>query len=207
MINNDVLRRVRYALDLKDQTLIDIFALSDVKISRDELLNLLKKDNQEGYVELDNKLMEAFLKGLITYRRGKLEIQPGQPQKPELPLTNNSILKKLRIALNFKEEDMLNTLKLADFEISKGELSAFFRQKGHKNYRECGDQIIRNFLQGLTIHFRNPSWSLSLGNLQKTFSVKVATDSQIKNKFNQWICGAIFFASYLKYVDYKNIAL
>jgi len=158
MINNDVLRRVRYALDLKDQTLIDIFALSDVKISREELLNLLKKDNQEGYVELDNKLMEAFLKGLITYRRGKLEIQPGQPQKPELPLTNNSILKKLRIALNFKEEDMLNTLKLADFEISKGELSAFFRQKGHKNYRECGDQIIRNFLQGLTIHFRKPSW-------------------------------------------------
>ena len=203
MINNDVLRRVRYALDLNDQTMIEIFALSDVQISRDDLLDLLKKDNQEGYVELDNKRMDAFLKGLITYRRGKLETQPGQPQKPELPLTNNSILKKLRIALNFKEEDMLNTLKLADFEISKGELSAFFRQKGHKNYRECGDQIIRNFLQGLTIHFRNPSWSLHLGNLHKTFSVKVATDSPIINKFKQWICDALFFASYLKYVDYK----
>ena len=66
------------------------------------------------------------------------------------------MLKKLRIALNFKEEDMLNTLKLADFQISKGELSAFFRQKDHKNYRECGDQIIRNFLQGLALHFRKP---------------------------------------------------
>jgi uncharacterized protein YehS (DUF1456 family) len=51
---------------------------------------------------------------------------------------------------------MLDTLKLAGLELSKGELSAFFRQKGHKNYRECGDQIIRNFLQGLTIHFRKP---------------------------------------------------
>ena len=154
MINNDVLRRVRYALDLNDHIMIEIFALSDVEISRGHLLDLLKKDNQEGYVELDNKFMDAFLKGLITYRRGALEVQPGQPKKPELPLTNNSILKKLRIALNFKEDDMLNTLKLADFEISKGELSAFFRQKGHKNYRECGDQIIRNFLQGLTLHFR-----------------------------------------------------
>ena len=154
MINNDVLRRVRYALELNDQTMIEIFALNDVEISRDELLHLLKKDNQEGYVELDNQRMDAFLKGLITNRRGKLETPSGQPQKPELPLTNNSILKKLRIALNFKEDDMLNTLKLADFEISKGELSAFFRQKGHKNYRECGDQIIRNFLQGLTIRLR-----------------------------------------------------
>jgi uncharacterized protein YehS (DUF1456 family) len=156
MINNDVLRRVRYALELNDQTMIKIFALSDVEISRDELLNLLKKDNQEGYVELDNKRMDAFLKGLITYRRGKLETQPGQPPKPVVPLTNNGILKKLRIALNFKEDDMLDTLKLAGLELSKGELSAFFRQKGHKNYRECGDQIIRNFLQGLTIHFRKP---------------------------------------------------
>lgn len=157
MINNDVLRRVRYALDLNDHAMIDILALSDVEISRDDLLNLLKKDNQEGYVELDNKLMDLFLNGLITYRRGKLETQPGQVKKPELPLTNNSILKKLRIALNFKEDDMLSTFKLADFEISRGELSAFFRQKGHKNYRECGDQIIRNFLQGLTIHFRTPN--------------------------------------------------
>lgn len=156
MINNDVLRRVRYALNLNDQAMIDIFALGDVEISRSELLDWLKKDNQEGYVGLDDKRLDAFLKGLITYRRGKLETPPGQAQKPEAPLTNNGILKKLRIALNFKEEDMLNTLKLADFAISKGELSAFFRQKGHKNYRECGDQIIRNFLQGLTIHFRNP---------------------------------------------------
>ena len=154
MINNDVLRRVRYALELSDQTMMDIFALNDVIIERDELLHLLKKDNLEGYIELDNERMDAFLKGLITFKRGALETPHGQPKPAELPLTNNSILKKLRIALDFKEDDMLSTLKLADFQISKGELSAFFRQKGHKNYRECGDQIIRNFLQGLTMRYR-----------------------------------------------------
>jgi len=153
MINNDVLRRVRYALELKDPTMIEIFALSGVEISRDELLKFLKKDNEAGYVPLNNKLMEQFLDGLIIYRRGRQENPPAEPKKPE-PLTNNIILKKLRIALEFKEEDMLNTLKLADFELSKGELSSFFRQKSHKHYRECGDQILRNFLQGLTLRFR-----------------------------------------------------
>ena len=155
MINNDVLRRVRYALALKDQTVIEIFALSDVKISREDLLNLLKKNNELGFVALDSKLLALFLDGLITYKRGKQENQAGPIKKTE-PLTNNSILKKLRIALEFKEEDMLNTLKLADFELSKGELSSFFRHKDHKHHKECGDQILRNFLQGLTIHFRNP---------------------------------------------------
>ncbi len=154
MINNDVLRRLRYALELKDQAMIDIFALSDVEITRDELLPLLKKDNEEGFIALDNKLLAQFLDGLIIYRRGKQENQTETtPKKPE-HLTNNTILKKLRIALEFKEEDMLSTLKLADFELSKGELSSFFRQKGHKHHRECGDQILRNFLQGLTIRFR-----------------------------------------------------
>jgi uncharacterized protein YehS (DUF1456 family) len=153
MINNDVLRRLRYALELKDQTMIEIFALSDAEISRDDLLKLLKKDNEADFLALDNKLLGKFLDGLIIYKRGKQENQPEPPKKQE-PLTNNAILKKLRIALEFKEEDMLNTLKLADFELSKGELSSFFRQKGHKHHRECGDQILRNFLQGLTIRFR-----------------------------------------------------
>ncbi|MEY3807456.1 MAG: hypothetical protein RI893_432 [Pseudomonadota bacterium] len=153
MINNDVLRRLRYALELKDQTMIDIFALNDVEITRDELLPLLKKDNEEGYLELDNKRLAQFLDGLIIYKRGKQENQAETPKKTE-QLNNNSVLKKLRIALEFKEEDMLTTLKLADFELSKGELSSFFRQKGHKHHRECGDQILRNFLQGLTIRFR-----------------------------------------------------
>jgi uncharacterized protein YehS (DUF1456 family) len=151
MINNDVIRRIRYALNLNDHEMMDIFALSDYEITRDTLLTLLKKDNEENFVAMSNAQLTAFLDGLITYRRGKSD-NPVAPAKTELD--NNAILRKLRIALEFKEEDMLNTLKLADFELSKHELSAFFRHEGHKHYRKCGDQILRNFLQGLTIHFR-----------------------------------------------------
>ena len=153
MLNNDILRRVRYALTLNDREMIEIFAINAHEISRENLLHLLKKDNEEGFVALDNELMTLFLDGLITYKRGKLADAPAPPTSP-LPLTNNVILKKLRIALSFKEDDMLNAFELANFKISRGELSAFFRQKGHKHHRECGDQVLRNFLQGITLQFR-----------------------------------------------------
>ncbi len=134
MINIDILRRVRYALDLNDAAMIEIFALSDYEISREDLLDFLKKDDAESFVSLDNRRMNLFLDGLITYKRGKQENAP--EKNPDIALDNNVILKKLRIALTFKEEDMLNTLKLADFALSKGELSAFLRQKDHKHYRK-----------------------------------------------------------------------
>mgnify|MGYP003820424157 CR=1 FL=1 len=72
----------------------------------------------------------------------------------EMLMTNNDILKKLRIALNLKDTDIIDILKLADFEITKTELSALFRKEGHKNYKECGDQILRRFLNGLIIRNR-----------------------------------------------------
>ena len=153
MINNDVLRRVRYALDLNDAAMMDIFALSDYEITREDLLKLLKKDNEDNFVALNNKLLTLFLDGLITYKRGKKE--DGAVVKPTSELNNNGILRKLRIALEFKEEDMLHMLDLAGFKLSKPELSSFFRHEAHKHHRKCGDQVLRNFLQGLTIHFRH----------------------------------------------------
>lgn len=154
MINNDVLRRVRYALDLNDATMIEIFASSDYNVTREELLNFLKKDNEDGFIAINNRKLSLFLDGLITYKRGKKE--EVVVKKSEGDLNNNGILRKLRIALEFKEEDMLSTLKLAGFEISKPELSAFFRHEDHKHHRKCGDQVLRNFLQGLVIRFRQP---------------------------------------------------
>ena len=71
-------------------------------------------------------------------------------------LTNNDILKKLRIALELKDEDIIHILKLADFTVSKSELSALFRKDDHPNYVACGDQLLRNFLQGLIIYKRGP---------------------------------------------------
>lgn len=71
-------------------------------------------------------------------------------------LTNNDILKKLRVALELRDDDIIEILKLSDFQISKTELSALFRKEDHPNYMKCGDQLLRNFLNGLIIYKRGP---------------------------------------------------
>ena len=71
-------------------------------------------------------------------------------------LTNNDIFKKLRVALKLKDDDIIQILKLVDYEISKTELSAVFRNEDHPNYKNCGDQLLRNFLNGLVIYKRGP---------------------------------------------------
>ncbi|HEX7413977.1 MAG TPA: DUF1456 family protein [Bacteroidia bacterium] len=72
-------------------------------------------------------------------------------------MTNNDILKKLRVALKLRDDDVIHILKLVDFNLSKSELSALYRKDDHPNYKECGDQLLRNFLNGLIIHLRGPS--------------------------------------------------
>lgn len=154
MINNDVLRSVRYALDLSDGKVVELIKLADRDIEPAEVASFLKKEEEEGFVECGDDVLGAFLDGLIIHRRGKMEPRPGQERKPETRLTNNAILKKLRVAFELKEEDMLKVLELAGFRVSNPELSALFRAKGHKNYRVCGDQFLRNFLKGLVIRLR-----------------------------------------------------
>jgi uncharacterized protein YehS (DUF1456 family) len=154
VINNDVLRSIRYALDLGDAKVVEIIKLAGCDIAQSDLASFLKKEDEEGFVECDDEVMVAFLDGLIIHKRGKMEPRPNQDKKPESRLTNNTILKKLRVAFELKEEDMHKVLELAGFSVSKPELSALFRMKGHKNYRACGDQLLRNFLKGLTIRLR-----------------------------------------------------
>lgn len=156
MVNNDVLRSIRYALDLSDAKVVEIIKLAEHDIEQPDIPNLLKKEEEEGFVECGDGVMTAFLDGLIIHRRGKLEPKPDQKSgiKPHQRLTNNIILKKLRVAFELKEADMHNILELAGFGVSKPELSALFRAKGHNNYRACGDQRLRNFLKGLVIRQR-----------------------------------------------------
>jgi len=153
VINNDVLRSIRYALDLGDAKVVEIIKLAGRDIAQSDLASFLKKEDEEGFVECDDGVMVSFLDGLIIHKRGKMESRPDQDKKPER-LTNNTILKKLRVAFELKEEDLHKVLELAGFSVSKPELSALFRVKGHKNYRACGDQLLRNFLKGLTIRLR-----------------------------------------------------
>ena len=151
MTNNDIIRRLRYTFDCNDDKMIAIFKLADYETTREEISNWLKKDEDPDQKKLNDKYLATFLNGFIALKRGKRE---GPAPVPEKDLSNNIILRKLKIALNFKEEDMLNIFDLAEFEISKHELSAFFRKKGQRQYRVCGDQFLRNFLRGLQLKYR-----------------------------------------------------
>jgi uncharacterized protein YehS (DUF1456 family) len=149
LINNDILRRLRYALDLKDAETLKAFSLGGDALDAQRLDCLLKKESEEGFAECGDALLFRFLSGFIVLLRGERP-EPATQEPPfRPPLSNNLILKKLRIALGFKEEDMLKALSLGGMEISKAELSALFRKEDHKNYKECGDQLLRNFLKGL----------------------------------------------------------
>jgi uncharacterized protein YehS (DUF1456 family) len=154
MTNNDILRQLRYALNINDSTMIEIFKLADHKIEQSSITGLLKKEDEEGFALCSDDVLRYFLDGLILHKRGRKEMRLGETRKSDSRLTNNAILKKLRIALELKEDDMLGILKLANVDISKHELTALFRKEGHKNYKECGDQFLRNFLKGLSIRYR-----------------------------------------------------
>ncbi|MCL4471918.1 MAG: YehS family protein [Sulfuricella sp.] len=154
MINNDVLRSIRYALDLGDAKVAAIIKLAGRDIEQSDVTNFLKKEEEEGFAECGDEVMVSFLDGLIIHNRGRMESRPDQNKKPESRLSNNAILKKLRVAFELKEADMHKVLELAGMSVSKPELSALFRTKGHKNYRECGDQFLRNFLKGLALRHR-----------------------------------------------------
>ena len=151
MTNNDILRRIRYILDFDDAKMIETFAMADIEVRRGHIVSWLQKEDENSYQECNDKMLATFLNGLISIKRGKKKaLQP----EPENSLTNNLILKKLKIAFNLQSEDIIDILALSDFELSAPELSSFFRKPGHRNYRVCKDQVLRNFLMGLQLKLR-----------------------------------------------------
>ncbi|HTH14238.1 MAG TPA: DUF1456 family protein [Spirochaetia bacterium] len=155
MTNNDVLRRLRYALNLPDGLTLKIFALGGKEVSESELERWLKKEEDPGYAACRDETLGAFLDGFITLRRGprpgsSATEPPGNLASAPERLTNNLILKKLRIALAWQEEEVLGALASGGLSVSKNELSALFRKPGQKNYKPCGDQLLRAFLTGMT---------------------------------------------------------
>jgi uncharacterized protein YehS (DUF1456 family) len=151
MTHNDILRRIRYILELDDSKVIAIFALAGLEVTRAQISDWLKKDEDPAYQHLSDPEFATFLNGLIVEKRGRRD---GPQPMPEQTLNNNIVFMKLKIAFNLKAEDTLALLALNDMEISKHELSAFFRKPGHKHFRACKDQILRNFLKGLQVKYR-----------------------------------------------------
>ncbi len=146
MTSNDILRRIRFTFDLSDDTMIQTFENGGLTATRTEVSAWLKKEETEGYEKIKDFQFAAFLNGFINFKRGKKE---GEQPIPESKLTNNIILRKLKIALDLHDEDMLKMLESVEYPISRHELSAFFRKPDNEKYRTCHDQIMRNFLNGM----------------------------------------------------------
>lgn len=152
MTNNDVLRSLRYLLAINDAKLVELCSLADYPVELKQILPCLLKEDEEGYEPCSDALLAHVLEGLVFMKRGKDESR--EPLPVAKRLSNNIILKKLRVAFELKDEDMQAILQSADLPMTKAELGALFRKPGHKNYRECGDQILRNFLRGLALRER-----------------------------------------------------
>ncbi len=151
MDNNDILRRIRYAFDFSDTEMMNLFAKGDYAATRAEISDWMKQEDNEAYVGLYDKQLASFLNGLIIEKRGS---KPGPPPKAEKTLNNNIILRKLKIALNLRDDGMLDVFNQAEFKVSKHEISAFFRKPTQSQYRNCKDQFLRNFIIGMQKKYR-----------------------------------------------------
>jgi len=157
MTNNDLLRSLRYALELDNNTLVALVASgSDGKheLSLRQLASMLKADDEPGFEAMPDGLLALLLDGLIVKYRGKREPAPGAARLPPEALTNNRILRALRIALSLKDADLVAIFALAEVAVTKSELGALFRREDHRNYQPCGDQFLRNFLRGVGLWHR-----------------------------------------------------
>ncbi|BBW91330.1 DUF1456 domain-containing protein [Pseudoalteromonas sp. PS1M3] len=151
MTNNDILRRLRYTFNLTDTAVVDIFAAAEATVTTEQVIAWLTKEGEQEFVKISDTEFATFLNGFINTKRGKRE---GAQPIPESKLNNNIIFMKLRIALNMKAEDVIATLALVDFDLSKHELSAFSRKVDNKHYRVCNDQILRLFLTAVQQQYR-----------------------------------------------------
>ena len=151
MNNNDTIRRMRFAFSLDDHDMMTLFKKGGYEATRAEVSNWLKKDEDTDFQVLKDVMLATFLNGFIVEKRGKKD---GEEPVPEKRMNNNLVLRKLKIALSLDDTAMLEIFDLVGFHISKHEISAFFRNPTNSHYRDCKDQILRNFLVGLQMKFR-----------------------------------------------------
>ena len=151
MTNNDILRSLRYALNTDNTTMKAIFKAADYDIEEPTLLAYMHREDEPGSMACSARVLGLFLDGLIIFKRGKREVvAAADAPAPSTGLSNNDVLKKVRIAFDLKGEDILQMLSSVGFSVTMSQINALFRKKGHKNYMECQDQLLRNFLKALS---------------------------------------------------------
>jgi uncharacterized protein YehS (DUF1456 family) len=152
MTNNEVLQHVRYIFSLDSDKIASIFQLAQCKISSENIADFLRKNGEVNFKRLDDNLLASFLDGLIIERRGPKD---GAESNLNQQINNNVVFNKLKIALSLKADDIIQVLRSGELELSKHELSAFFRKADHKHYRECTDETLLKFLNGLHLAHRD----------------------------------------------------
>jgi uncharacterized protein YehS (DUF1456 family) len=151
MTNNYFIRRTQYIFSLKAKKMIEIFKSVGVDVTFEQVVGWTRRDEDPEVVLMEDSVLAAFLNGFIIEKRGKKD---GPAPVAEEKLNNNIILRKFRIALDMKDTDMLEIFRLSHTQISKHELSSFFRKKDHRNWAYCKDQFLRNFFHGLQAKFK-----------------------------------------------------
>jgi uncharacterized protein YehS (DUF1456 family) len=149
VLTNDVLRSLRFMLKVDEASVARLIEEGGAAASVTDVRGWLKREDEPGFVQCPAAALGAYLDALVVHRRGFEPVVA-----PRVALTNNLVLKKLRVAFELRDDDLMALMARAGFALSKHELSALFRAPGHKNFRPCGDQFLRNFLKGLTAAVR-----------------------------------------------------
>jgi uncharacterized protein YehS (DUF1456 family) len=149
---NDILFKIKTALSLDDETIIKAYALAEYTMTPERLSNILKRRQDKGYEEATYEELGIFLDGLVTLKRGP----SSTPKSDEaVALSNNLMMKKLRIALELKEAELVILFALAEVTLTKRQIGSLFRSEGHKNFKACSDELFMAFLEGLDEFYYN----------------------------------------------------
>ena len=152
MDNNDIFRNICSAFKLTNNEIISIFNLGEEQLNTDKLKSYLVNPSSMNYSEMQDSILDSFLSGFIILKRGRLK---DDTKYSNINLNNNIILKKLRIALSLKTEDIVEIFKKGGAKLSKNEVNAFFRNPMQNQFRICQDQYLRKFIVGLRKKHKN----------------------------------------------------
>ena len=144
---NEILYRIHKALNLTTEEILEAYKLEAYDMEASHLESLLQRRQDDGFKVASYEELGVFLDGLVTLKRGPSPKKSNEDDAVEL--TNNLILKKLRIAMELKETETEIIFGLADVELSKQQLASLFRKEGHKNFKVCSDELLIAFLDGL----------------------------------------------------------
>jgi len=144
---NDILYKITKALSLSVEEILEAYSLENFEMDVSHLENLLKKRQDKGFKACSYEELGVFLDGLVTLKRGPSPKKTNEDEN--LALTNNLILKKLRVAMELKEPETEIIFGLGEATLSKQELKSLFRKETHKNFKACSDELLLAFLNGL----------------------------------------------------------